>query len=99
MTDYNGTGVNGYLFTSNINGNSIFFPAAGVVLDKGSVDQGEWFDVWSSSRNSNSWIAWSMDGNSEGCSLGSGNRYFGLSVRGVLGELSDVDESGGDIIK
>lgn len=86
-TDYNGTGVAGMIFTSKNNENSIFFPAAGVVVDKGSIGQGEWFDVWSSSRNSNSWYAWYMYVNFEGCDLGDdGIRYGGLSVRGVIGE-------------
>lgn len=90
-TDYNGTGVAGMIFTSN-NGNSVFFPAAGGVWDKGPEDQGEWFGIWSSSRNSNSWYAWCMDGNSEGYYLDDrGSRSFGLSVRGVLGELNEED--------
>ena len=49
-TDYNGTGVAGAVFTSNINGNSIFFPAAGGVFDGSAGDQGVGFLVWSSSR-------------------------------------------------
>lgn len=87
-TDYNGTGVAGMIFTSN-NGNSIFFPAAGVVVDEGSIDQGEWFGVWSSSRYGNSRNAWNMYGNSTGCYLGNDDLCYGLSVRGVLGELND----------
>lgn len=94
-TDYNGTGVAGMIFTSNINGNSIFFPAAGVVVDEGSVGQGEWFSVWSSSRYSGSWGAWDMGGSSGGCGLGKYGRYGGLSVRGVLGELNDYNPGGG----
>ena len=95
-TDYNGTGVAGMLFTSN-NGNSIFFPAAGVVVGRGSVDQGEWFGVWSSSRSSYSWYAWNVLGNSEGCGLSGGSRCGGLSIRGVLGELNDYNPGGGDV--
>lgn len=93
-TDYNGTGVAGMIFTSN-NGNSIFFPAAGVVVDRGSVGQGEWFVVWSSSRDSGSWSAWNVGGDSGGCYLHYGDRYRGLSVRGVLGELNDYNPGGG----
>lgn len=93
-TDYNGTGVAGVVFTSN-NGNSIFFPAAGVVVDGGSGDRGEWFGIWSSSRFSGSWYAWYVGGNSEGCSLSDDYRYLGLSVRGVLGELNDYNPGGG----
>jgi hypothetical protein len=78
------------IFTSNNNGNSIFFPAAGVVIDRGSVGQGEGFLVWSSSRDGRSWYAWFMGGNSGGCYLYDGRgRDNGLSVRGVLGELNE----------
>ena len=94
-TNYNGTGVAGMIFTSNNNGNSIFFPAAGVVVDGGSVGQGEWFNVWSSSRYSSSWSAWRMGGDSGGRYLGGSRRYGGLSVRGVLGELNDYNPGGG----
>ena len=94
-TNYNGTGVAGMIFTSNNNGNSIFFPAAGVVVVGGSVDQGEWFNLWSSSRGRNSRRAWSVSGSSEGRRLGSDNRCYGLSIRGVLGELNDYNPGGG----
>lgn len=86
-TDYNGTGVAGMIFTSN-NGNSIFFPAAGDVYGGGTESQGEWFNIWSSSRGSDSWYV-CVGGNSRGCSLYGRKCYLGLSVRGVLGELND----------
>lgn len=95
-TDYNGTGVAGMIFTSNNNGNSIFFPAAGVVIDEGSVDQGGWFNIWSSSRSSYSWGAWYVDGGSKGCYLYDDYRCYGISVRGVLGELNDYNPGGVD---
>ena len=95
-TDYNGTGVAGMIFTSNNNGNSIFFPAAGVVVGRGSIGQGEGFSVWSSSRNSGSGDAWNIYGYSEGYYLGDeSSRDGGLSVRGVLGELNDYNPGGG----
>lgn len=94
-TDYNGTGVAGIIFTSKNNRNSIFFPAAGIVVDRGSVSQGEWFGVRSSSRYSNSRDAWDMYGNFKGCYLSNDGRYRGLSVRGVLGELNDYNPGGG----
>lgn len=89
ITDYNGTGVAGTVFTSNINGNSIFFPAAGGVFDGSAEDQGEGFYVWSSSTE------WGFDGSdSESPAENHYDRYYGISVRGVLGELND--EEGGD---
>jgi len=94
-TDYNGTGVAGAIFTSNSNGNSIFFPAAGDFWGEGPEGQSEWFYVWSSSRNSGSpYNAWGLSGDSDGMSVYYGSRFGGLSVRGVLGELND-EEGGG----
>lgn len=91
-TNYNETGVAGMIFTSNNNGNSIFFPAAGVVDDEGSQAQGEQFCIWLSSRGSSSWNAWYVGGDSEVCDLNDGDgRYFGTSVRSVLGELNDYN--------
>lgn len=49
IEDFNGSGVNGRKFSSKINGNSIFIPAAGICRD-GSVDYvGSSGGVWSSS--------------------------------------------------
>ena len=96
-TDYNGTGVAGMIFTSNNNGNSIFFPAAGIVVNEGSVGQGGWLYFWSSSRDSYSsgLGALLMLGGSGECGLTSFDRDNGLSVRGVLGELNDYKPGGG----
>ena len=33
MEDYKGSGINGWLFTSNSNGNTLFLPAAGKCED------------------------------------------------------------------
>lgn len=40
-TDYDGTEVAGAIFTSNVNGNTIFFPASGDVWDGAIEGQGE----------------------------------------------------------
>ena len=45
-------GVNGYKVVSNINGNSIFLPAAGFRFDNEKRTQGEFGGYWSSSRSS-----------------------------------------------
>ena len=80
-------GVNGYKFTSKKEGyqnNSIFIPAAGY-CDVGSVyNVGNNGNVWSSSLNaSNPDGAWGLGFDSGNCYMGYGNRYYGLSVRGV----------------
>ena len=81
-------GVNGRLFTSKKDtSKSIFFPAAGYAWDGSVLDSGDIGDVWSSMLDT---------GNvSYGQNLGfisgdvdldySGGRYYGLSVRGVVG--------------
>ena len=94
-TDYNGTGVAGLILASKNNENSIFFPAAGVVVDEGSIGQGEWFNVWLSSRCSDSWDARGVGGDYGGYSLYDGYRYKGYSVRGVIGKLDDYNTGGG----
>ena len=77
-------GVNGRKFTSKINGNSIFIPAAGDCYD-GSVDSvGCYGSVWSSSlRTSNPYGAWYLRFLSSGCYMSNSRRYYGRSVRGV----------------
>ena len=63
--DYNGTGVAGRVFTSKINGNSVFFPAAGYCIYS-SVDYvGKRGRYWSASWNSPSdaWYLYFDSGN------------------------------------
>ena len=81
VSNYMGKGVKGYLFTSKINKNSIFFPAAGFCDGSSVGGVGSDGSYWSASRNSFS--AW-------GLGFGSGFQllylnawYYGFSVRGV----------------
>ena len=78
-------GVNGQRFTSNINNNSIFLPAAGYRLGGDLYIAGSYGDYWSSTQR--------PGGSSSACDLyfGSGgagwyyySRYRGYSVRPVL---------------
>lgn len=86
-TDYNGTGVAGMIFTSNNNGNSIFFPAAGDVWDEGAENQGKWFYIWSCTRYRFPENACDMYGNSNKCTGSNNDRFGGCSVRGVIGKI------------
>ena len=80
--DYNGTGVAGCIFTSRVNRNSVFFPAAGY-CDHSSVRRvGSNGSYWSASWRSSSY-AWYLDFNSGSQDQSSSYRYFGQSVRGV----------------
>lgn len=85
--DYNGTGVAGSVFTSNINENSVFFPAAGDFYYEELYGAGSNGFYWSSS-----WYASSdPSGRALNFFIKSGfvnvdlynDRYYGYSVRGV----------------
>lgn len=80
--DYNGTGVKGYIVTSNITSNSIFFPAAGTT----EGDVGSYGYYWSSTlvEDNSSW-AINMFLHTQTMILGTSaeSRYKGLTVRPV----------------
>ena len=84
--DYNGTGVEGVVITSNINGNSIFLPAAGYRhLD--DLCDADYCHYWSSSLDTdNSYGAWSVYFYSDHVYRMYFYRCDGLPVRPVLGE-------------
>ena len=82
--NYGGTGVKGSVFTSRVNGNSVFLPAAGVCSDSSVINVGSVGYVCSASWNSFSgtWYLYFNSGNflvDYLCYYW----YFGYSVRGV----------------
>ena len=78
-------GVNGRRFTSKINGNSIFVPAAGSCHGGSLSNAGSDCYFWSSSLyKSNSSSAWYFFFNSDDVLLYYYHRYFGYSIRAVL---------------
>lgn len=84
IINYNDTGVSGRKITSKTNGNSIFIPAAGFCYD-GSVDGvgGNGY-VWSSSLDTlYPYVALNLYFDSDYCSMYSGYRYYGRSIRPV----------------
>ena len=80
--DYNGTGVVGRIFTSKVNGNSVFFPAAGGCTNSYVGYVGSDGSYWSATCLSSA-DAWELGFNSGSQRLYSDNRYYGYSVRGV----------------
>ena len=77
-------GVSGRKFTSKINGNSIFIPAAGYCGD-GSVGEVDNGSVWSSSLSTfDNSHAWRLYFGSEDFDVDTNGRDMGMSVRGVL---------------
>ena len=84
-SDYNGTGVAGQIVTSNINGNSIFLPAAGCRSRDNLSNAGYYGFYWSSSLYAdNPNLAWYVYFYSDNVRRGSNVRYCGRSVRPVL---------------
>ena len=80
--NYNRTGVAGRVFTSKINGNSVFFPAAGYCLNSSLYEVGSYGDYWSASWLS-SVDAWCLFFSSRTQYVDLKFRYYGYSVRGV----------------
>lgn len=77
-------GVYGRLFTSNVNGNTIFFPAAGQYNNTSLVNRGSGGYIWSSKFYSDAYALILSFNSSDIFPQNVGNRYYGLSVRAVL---------------
>lgn len=83
VTDYNGSGVAGRLFTSKINGATLFFPAAGYGYSSSLYRRGSYGRYWSRSLySSDSGYYLYFDSSSVG-PQSSYCRYYGFSVRAV----------------
>ena len=80
--NYNGTGVAGSVFTSKVNGNSVFLPAAGCCDGSSGYDVGSGGYCWSASWYSSS-SAWGLTFYSGSQSLDYSGGCYGFSVRGV----------------
>ena len=81
--DYNRTGMTGRVFTSKVNGNSVFFPAAGFCADSSVRSVGINGNYFLASLYSSTNI-WELHLSAGMKSLDQfGTRYYGFSVRGV----------------
>ena len=83
VTDYNGSGINGGLFTAQ-NGNSIFLPAAGHWYDGSQNDVGDDGSYWGSSPDGSDYACY-LDFYDGGKDVGIYGRRLGYSVRPVVG--------------
>ena len=81
--DYNGTGIKGHIFTSKVNGNSLFFPAAGACNPSSVDDVGSYGFYWSSTYVSRS-SAYYLHFYSGHIDTNINDRNCGKSVRGVF---------------
>ena len=77
-------GVPGRLFTSNVNGNTLFFPAAGIYSFITLSGRGSYGDYWSSTFNSATNARNFAFNDSSIVPQDSGSRRYGFSVRAVL---------------
>ena len=85
VKDWEGTGVNGRVFTSRVNGNSIFIPASGLRNSSSVYFRGRYAYVWSSSlRASSPDRAWYLNFSSNDYYVVCNLRYVGFSLRGVI---------------
>ena len=82
VSNYMGKGVAGRLFTSRVNGNSVFFPAAGDGFNSSVSGVGKYADYWAASWISSS-NAWRFSFTHEDQRMFSYTRCYGYSVRGV----------------
>lgn len=82
VSSYMGNCVAGRLYTSKVNGNSVFFPAAGRYYNSSVGLVGSNGIYWSTSWYSSS-SAWRLNFYSGSQELYNNNRYYGYSVRGV----------------
>ena len=77
-------GINGYKFTSNNNGASIFLPAAGYHPEGNLYDVGSAGNYWTSTQDSSDpYSTYYLNFYSDDVDCGSNYRYYGLSVRPV----------------
>ena len=84
VEDYNGSGVNGRLFTSVRNSKTLFFPAAGYCYDGSLNGTGVYGDFWSCALSSGDEVgAQDLYFSSGEVGLGSSHRVLGLPVRPV----------------
>ena len=85
VEDFNGSGVNGYKFTSKSDSSKyIFLPAAGYCDDSDLYGVGGEGDYWSSSLNTGyPYGAWRLYFNNEEVGMDNRDRYFGFSIRAV----------------
>ena len=86
VTDYHGiSGLNGRVFTSKVNRNTLFIPAAGYHFGSNDNVVGSYCDLWSSSLCLDGpCYAYELYFNSGSIRMYGGSRYGGLSVRPVL---------------
>ena len=90
VTNYQNSGVNGYLFTSVKNSNTLFIPAANMVIDGNVGNVGISGYVYSGSLDSYNVDCGSfLYFDSGGVLVSNESRCSGQSVRGVVGQMAE----------
>ena len=81
--DYNRTGAAGRVFTSKVNGNSVFLPAAGVLYGTRIHDVNSYGEYWC--KNFSTMLhTYSIYFHKRLCFMSPYPRYYGITIRGVL---------------
>jgi len=84
VTDYNGIKMlNGKLFISKNNSNTLFFPASGNYYLHNQYGDNKTVHVWTATHSSNSNTSISLYTSPNNCYLKNSDLFYGLSVRGV----------------
>ena len=81
--DYNDTGVKGRVFTSKVNGNSVFLPAAGVLYETGIHDVNSYGEYWCKNFDTRM-HTYSIYFHKRLYFMSPYPRYYGITIRGVL---------------
>ena len=82
ISNYNKTGVNGYLFTSKINSNSIFLPLVGWAINSSISFYGSAYSYWTIAYSTND-KAYLYMGDTYASIISTINRYYGIPIRAV----------------
>lgn len=94
IENYYGSGVNGRLFTSKTNDNTLFIPASGIRYDLDTYFIGEYGYVWNSSFNSDYLgYAWFLFFGSHDIGIYDTRRFYSQSIRGVYDKEKDDSNS------
>ena len=85
VTDYKGiSGLNGRVFTSKVNGNTLFIPVAGYRINSEIHNIGSYWYLWSSSLLlTGPHSAYTFGSDSDRIGMYAGSRQYGYSVRPV----------------
>lgn len=84
INNYNNSGKNGRLFTSKINGNTIFLPASGRLLGNDIMEVGEWCYIWENNHDLLGGSGEDLEFNKSRVLTASSRKCHGFNIRPVI---------------